>query len=706
MKYFTSFVIVFFCFLFLIPQDNLVEKVDVDWWVVPLFAVDKSGDSVTDLKKCDIQLLVNGKNVPEFLLMKRHFSVLDSGTEEKSKENFVEKEKIAFLIFDIAYSSKTNREKSKAVAADLISKSASSTRFVLMTVDPFVGLQYIFGPSGDKSILKKLIDRKVIMLPDSRNPLKVIMNAKKAQIVGRKGRKYGTDGRGRNEMSFHVSEVATILINANKNFFFSFESLYYSLNQIRDNKFIFFFSEGLSALAAKIATHRIGEFYKNLQKSAQYLGRSGSVIFIVDPSVPLNSGSGSDSLKTLAIESGGKYMRGTKANVSKRFEKMNRAYYELAFSSGETFKGKPLNIEIKPIREKVKIHSLRTLEKRKQYNDMNSIEKEVLVLNLLERNKYFRSPVKMTGFEILKKKNKKEFTELKIELPGKLKRKYIDIYFVYNDPENKIEVSIETERKNISGNMINLQIKNDQPENVKIVMIDEKNNTAYIDGLIDVQHRVMKNLLSQEEKFDAQVEQMSDASKEKLKIILEGASFYSNKLENAVFHFVCKEQINESVKMIARKHKYQYRDKFDPRSSKEIRRPIPGEEEKYVVKRIVGKYEYDYQLLQSKGEIKEKRQPITKGKSFDEKGRSSLRVESFITRKIAMTPLAIFDILSQTKFKFRMIKSEKLNGLDVAVLEVFPKDINTADSVYGKVWIDKGDNSIMKIDVNPVSIGG
>ena len=162
--------ILFFCVLFLIPEEAIVEEMDVDWWVVPLFAVDKSGDSVTDLKKDDIKLLVNGKNVSEFTLLKRKFSVLDSGSEEKGPGTIIEKEKIAFLIFDIAYSTQTHMEKNKAVAADLISKSASSTRFVLTTIHPFAGLQYMYGPSNDKIILKKLIDQKIEMLPESRNP--------------------------------------------------------------------------------------------------------------------------------------------------------------------------------------------------------------------------------------------------------------------------------------------------------------------------------------------------------------------------------------------------------------------------------------------------------------------------------------------------------------------------------------------------------
>lgn len=43
-------------------QKKIVEEVSVDWWVVPIFAVDKSGQPVLDLKESDIELKVDKKN--------------------------------------------------------------------------------------------------------------------------------------------------------------------------------------------------------------------------------------------------------------------------------------------------------------------------------------------------------------------------------------------------------------------------------------------------------------------------------------------------------------------------------------------------------------------------------------------------------------------------------------------------------------------
>ena len=72
----------------LLSQEKVTEKVTIDWWVLPLFAVDKGGDSVLDLTGSDIDLRVNNQKVTDFTLYKRAFSVdaVTARAEEKEPQ--------------------------------------------------------------------------------------------------------------------------------------------------------------------------------------------------------------------------------------------------------------------------------------------------------------------------------------------------------------------------------------------------------------------------------------------------------------------------------------------------------------------------------------------------------------------------------------------------------------------------------------------
>ncbi|MCK5222262.1 MAG: hypothetical protein KAR14_11830, partial [Candidatus Aminicenantes bacterium] len=292
------------------------------------------------------------------------------------------------------------------------------------------------------------------------------------------------------------------------------------------------------------------------------MGKSGAVIFIIDPRIYADPGiagpstsldslhaiSGpSDSLKSLAVVSGGKYLSGTKAVLTKRLLNMNKAYYEIAFSSSKQPKGKILTIDIKPRKKGIHIHSLKSLEKRKNYIDMNALEKEVLVLNLLKRNKYFKSPLTIRGFYLLDHKLSKEYAQLKFELPGKYKMKAVDVFFIFSNPENKSEISIKKIKKQILKNRIILSIKNEKLNNTKIVMINEKNSVAFIDDFVDIEEKFARDLRKQNKNFDKHVNKMSAAFKLQLSKILQGAGDYCNKLDSAVFHYICKEKILETT---------------------------------------------------------------------------------------------------------------------------------------------------------------
>lgn len=697
-----------------VPEKIVVENIEVDWWILPVFAVDKDDNSVLDLKNEDIEIFINNRRIEHFTLYKRDFNV---EKEKMIKAEVIKrplKRKIAFLIFDVAFTALENLGRSKVIAKDLIEKGSDSTSFVIMIVDPYAGLQYKAGPETDKEILSAIIDKEVKINERARSVEPAVTAISGAQVTGKRGSKYGAGG-----MAFLSEEITSSLRNTNKNFYFSFESLYYSLNQITDNKFIYFFSEGLSFWSRKSSRHSEEQYFRDLKKSADYMGKSGSVIFVINPngfeSGDINTQSGAgfsriqagpDSLKYIASESGGRYLRGNKKDLSERFEKMNRAYYEIAFSDTGIPDGGKGEIEIRAKRKGINIHSLKTLEKRKNYSQMKKIEKEVLVLNLLSRNSLFKPPVVVKGFNILSRSQKKDHIELKLELPGDHKRKYIDLFIVNTVSDDGSSDSVKMEKKLVPGNIVNLRITGENRETKKLVLIDENNNIAFVEGIINFSERLMKQLVNMNKKFDRKIEKIPELQKSKLRKTLQGAADYCRKLENAAFHFICIEDIQEDLKVIRRAYS-EKRETFNPQTGVMVRSRDPGSPtRKSRLSKLRHKFIYDYQLIFDKGKITEQRKQI-KGKKRKNSGSYvTLSAESFLSKKIVLAPISILGIMNQGRYKFRYVKNEKVDGLDTVLIEVFPRKLKQIDSIYGKIWIDTSDNSILKIEVNPVSIGG
>ena len=130
-------------------QERIVEEVSVNWWQVPVFAVDKAGNPVTDLEAGDIEVRLNGQSVPAFTLNKREFDVTEikaGATAEKpaaAPPPPLLKEKAVFLLFDLALSSEASTTEAKKIAKKIIMDTKEDTHFFIMKIDAFAGLLYV-----------------------------------------------------------------------------------------------------------------------------------------------------------------------------------------------------------------------------------------------------------------------------------------------------------------------------------------------------------------------------------------------------------------------------------------------------------------------------------------------------------------------------------------------------------------------------------
>lgn len=710
MRYVICFTISMMIFLPISSQGQVEEKVSVDWWVLPIFVLDKDSKSVFDLKETDIDLRVNNQKITDFILYKRSFNVEEEVEKETAQAPVVDKNKIVFLLFDTAFSTQDNFNRSKEIAKDLVFKSEDNTLFSVVAIDPFAGPVYAGGPHSDKAKVEKLIDEKIKWVPNAKSVGTVLYLATSTQVSGgAPGGRTGVKARlDRRDLANLREQRSGGLRKSNVNYFRAFQTLYHALNSITDNKFIYLFSEGLSLFARQAVVHGGEEYWFFIKQTASYLGRCGAVLFIVNPAgaglEPTNIVSGEDSLRFLARESGGKYMEGEEKTIKKQIESMARAYYEIAFPDREAFTDGIRKISVRPQRRGVRLHTLRNLEKFKPYGDMNQVEKELLIVNLLNPSPLFHSPLKTSHLEIDKSLSKEGHFIYKIDLPKDFEQQELDFYKIRTAADTHA-VTVKEEKIVTTEKDLQIDVDKADAAELRFVLVDQRANKALVQGIFDAKAEQESIMSDRAMDFKKKIASMKQEDLSKLNSVALGAMEYSTRLANEAFHFICKETVSEVVDDI-RVHKRVRESEYD-RDTSLYRAGFDAQNDRRVVRRKnTNKYVNDYQLVSSRGQVSEKRKLI-KGKIKKVAGKEGLlKLDAFVSKKIALIPLALLGPGSGDRFHFRFIENDKLKGVKTAVIECFPKNPGKTKSIYGKIWVDLEDNSVMRISVNPISIGG
>jgi VWFA-related protein len=553
-------------------HEKIVEEVSVNWWQVPVFAVDKSGNPVTDLEPKDIQVQLNGQQIPAFTLYKRSFTVTEQGKEKEgdlpaARQLPIQKSKVLFLLFDQALSSETSIRQAKKIAEKIIMDAEKDTRFFVMTIDFFTGLKYIGESSGDNK--NQLIDMIKKRVKKKKNPRYVDISEIIAVPLGA----YERD-------DFKLFKESASRWNQRKSmgFFYAFETLYFFLNSIQDNKFIYLFSEGMSRNILQTSQLSRGKYYYSFKNAARSLSRGGAVIFIINPTEMLRYStvtsalSGKDSLNLLAQESGGTYLEGTNEKILEQLENMHRAYYEISFPDLPQLKGPTRKISIKSKRKGIKIHSLRTLEKRKQYDQMNSLEKEMLVLNLITQpqNTLINRKIHAYNARVDKTKKTKKNMIYTVTLPPGYLQQHIDLYKVWllvNDQGMARLEKMEKESLYPSKNRVKIQFQfpgsQKQKEKDKEIPGETRAYFVLVNGGTEPARVSVHGIeLYQEDPQLLELEKKRTAAKAKksqqiisaedMNHILQGAADYCQRLKQSAFHFYCREKIVETRMPLSR----------------------------------------------------------------------------------------------------------------------------------------------------------
>ncbi|MCP5049018.1 MAG: hypothetical protein GY940_17745 [bacterium] len=732
---FTRILILFITILIVMPplfpqpqQKEIIETVGVNWWLVPVLATDGSGAAVMDLKKEDLQLKVNNRIVTNFTLI--HHTLDSRKTETAAVKpappgTFQPGKRVVVLLFDLTLTDDMSIGRAKDIAGDIITGGDDDTRFVLITLEPFGGLKFIAEGSGktDKVTLLKHLKTKVTK---RKNPRHVWDVGIYKPLPGRDSEE---------EMTFFAGQAGNYLKRKTIPFFQSFETLYFYLNTIRDSKFVYFFSSGLpDSIRRNIVLPGMGvkqakgtSFYDYYSKRvADYLGRSGAVLLMVNPMGVLRAGgseySGRTFLKNLANQSGGAYMEGTGAGIVQKAANIHHGFYEVVFPNKTVSKDGTLNISVTSRRKGIKINSIRTIEKTKGYGSMSDLEKEMLVLNLVSNpNPMTQSRLSAYGVSIDKVKKSKGKEVFHITLPPAFLNRSLDLWKV-TVKHGKDGAGVEAiEKETVQARKKNFKVrfnwKKSKPgkKDAYFVLVDPSAGSARVHGagLYDDDPELV---LLREQRAAAKIKRKSGKTipAAELNALLAGAADYCDKLKQSAFHFFCKESIMEKrTPLGGGRNVMQARnpttmtamtgDRDSIQMPSIPKREVPAD--KLYVR--VKNHQLSYRLIKNGPRIKEERDWYADDPGIKVPIKQVIDHSAFFSQKAVFAPITLLDRSRQTSYKYTFLRNEKWKGRPAIVIEAVPKkNAKVGNSIYGDIWIDREDFSILKIKAAPQSIRG
>ena len=186
-----------------------------------------------------------------------------------------------------------------------------------------------------------------------------------------------------------------------------------------------------------------------------------------------------------------------------------------------------------------------------------------------------------------------------------------------------------------------------------------------------------------------QTENLRKNNQAELEKILGKCAEYCEKLTHSVLDFVCREKITEEITNI------------DPRRSEVLEELSSSTSTRSSVNREgseLNTYVYDYQMIRKDNIITNRRILLRENGNKKHEEDAQLKIKRFKHQNILFGPIALLDIQWQPFYDYKIIRREKVKRDNVVVIEATPKDTNTSENPYGKVWIREDDFSIVKIE--------
>jgi hypothetical protein len=210
-------------------------------------------------------------------------------------------------------------------------------------------------------------------------------------------------------------------------------------------------------------------------------------------------------------------------------------------------------------------------------------------------------------------------------------------------------------------------------------------------------------------------ESTEEESRPDLGGILKKSAEYCSKLGDSALYFVCLETISEETSRKSQEgglsdpREPSYRELSDPRRNQEFR--YEGTPDRYrqgphQTNLRTNVYVYDYQLIKKGGKIEESRTLLEENGNKKNEKNAQLKTRKFYSYRSVLGPIGLLGKSQQATFDYSIIEETKHRGRDVLVIEVKPKKESRETSNYGRVWVDKKNFQIVRIDVAQESLVG
>jgi len=720
-------------------KESIVEEVQVNWRQVPVFAVDKAGRPVRDLKPGDINVMLNGQPLTKFDLQKLAFSITEKGWDgyqpSPEKKQAVDRGKVMVLLFDNSMSSPVFIQRAKDIAKKVVLGVEENTRLILMSLEPLMGLNYI----GEATATLPNKTQLLGMIKKNVTP-KNVNSGLNTRFIVRENLMLWVMG-----MVPYVSDTADGPQEFHRRkstvYFDAFKSLYFYLNSIKDNKMIYFFTEGIPRSAMENIRGGASMYPLFIKEMAKDLGACGAVLFLIntmgvdqhtstyqpllDTTELIDSGSlvsGESMLRYLAVNSGAAYMEGVPDQIVERLENMHLAYYEISFPDPPQLKGNTMEITIKANQPDIIIHSLRSLGKQKLYAEMNDMEKNMLMLNLITVNPLVEGKMQAYNARTTTVKKGKKTVVYHVLIPPNYVNKTIDLYkyWVRNNQEviqaEKESVQPQSDKLEIQFSLEQLKQKEKQEEPGKIdtyfVMVAGAVNTAWVHGM-DL-YEEDPGLPELAETPAAQIptggKTIAAGNAGELQRILQGAADYCDRLKKSAFHFYCQEKILETRIPISDAESIA--PDIDLYSQKK-KADVALDQIRTKAYTNVKGYVFGYRLIKQGNRIKEERGWLSSTDNIQVETDQVVNPTIFFSEKAIFAPITLLDRARQEYYDYRFLRVDDYNNRRAAIInavpgknKAVPGEKEKIHSIYGNIWIDMEDFTVMKIEADPRSILG
>ena len=457
-------------------EKDLSYEVSVSAQLVPIYAVDKKGNPVFDLKKEEIKLYADGK--PMEVIYFNGYRVEEQQRVKVSAQVPQRKpvpprhqisERIIIIILDSLISNQNVYDISQTIARGIIKNAPPGDAFILMESNQVRGLQYIAGPLKDKAALMKALEaikrlylsRRMHLDPGTLHEVEVTKGS---------GGKFGNPA---NAMALHVLQMDRDIVENNKskyrrdiqNLTQSIQELQYALKTITLPKTVFLITTnpqkqhlgGLTMTTWNKESVPV-TYYRFLEKAARAINMGGSMFYLINP-MAFRSKQKRTELKFMSDAGHGKLIHGTSLKeIVEKVKKSTSAYYEMAFYPHKKT-GEKSSIKLKCTRKGVELITIGYSEQGKPYQRMNTEEKKLFALNIVNRGSWSRMVAKVgrIKYNKLPKPNPGTSTEtIEVDIPPVMQNRPLELVTVYIDPETQ-EAAVERKIKTM-GEKETLQI--------------------------------------------------------------------------------------------------------------------------------------------------------------------------------------------------------------------------------------------------------